>query len=142
MSQFKLSANSKKNREGVDPRLIEISDLAITLTVIDFGHGSTSGLRTAEIQRELFDGFKSKADGYDKLSKHQSGKALDFYAFIGGHASWEHKHLAIVACAFLQAASMLGYKLKWGGLWKRKEPKYTDGIPYGWDMAHIELMED
>ena len=34
---FKLGANSLKNRAGVDSRLIEISDLAISLSNIDFG---------------------------------------------------------------------------------------------------------
>ena len=138
---FALSKKSMANRSGVDPRLIEISDLAISLSIIDFGHGNTSGIRTAETQRKLFDEGKSKADGVHNLSKHQTGKALDFYAFIDGRASWEHKHLAMVGAAFLQSASMLGYKLKWGGLWKRSTPKLTDGIAYGWDMAHVEIIE-
>lgn len=140
---FKLSDNSKNNRAGIDSRLIEISDLAITLTLIDFGHGRDSGVRTAERQRELFVDGKSKADGIQKHGKHQAspvdglGKALDFYAYINGHASWEQEHLAVVACAFLQAASILGYQISWGGLWKKKTPSI-----YGWDMPHIELLED
>ena len=68
--------------------------------------------------------------------------ALDFYAYIHGKASWEHKHLAMVATAFFQAASELGYRIEWGGLWKRKKPKLIDGIPYGWDMPHIQLIEE
>jgi len=28
-------------------------------------------------------------------------------------------------------------KLNWGGLWSSS--KKTNGIPYGWDMAHVEL---
>ena len=125
---FKLSDKSKQRREGVDPRLIEISDLAIQISVIDFGIPGDGGLRTAERQNELFEGGKSKADGYDKLSEHQSGNALDFYAYVDGAASWEPEHLAMVAAAFLQAAAMLGYKLKWGGLWKSFK-----------DMPHVQL---
>lgn len=141
---FKLSEKSKQRREGVDPRLIEISDLAIQITVIDFGIPRDGGRRTAERQHELFLDKKSKADGYEKLSNHQPaedgyGKALDFYAYVDGKASWEHDHLAMVAAAHLQAASMLGYKLKWGGLWKSRTPKFISGIPYGWDMPHVEL---
>jgi len=134
---FKLSDRSKKNREGVDPRLIEISDLAIKLTLIDFGHGQDSGLRTAERQHELYQSGASKADGYNTLSNHQSGHALDFYAYINGAASWEPAHLSQVATAFLQAASILGHKLEWGGLWPRKRPTI-----YGWDMPHVQLIED
>lgn len=139
---FKLSENSKKNRQGVDIRLIEISDLAITISLIDFGHGPDSGLRTDERQHELYLQKKSKADGYTKRGRHQvaadgTGKALDFYAFIDGRASWEREHLAMVACAFLQAASILGYKISWGGLWKSSKHPF-----YGWDMPHIELLDD
>ena len=134
---FKLSDNSKKNRAGVDPRLIEISDLAIAITLVDFGHGPYSGLRTAEDQRSLHNAGKSPyCDGYNRISEHQKGAALDFYAYVDGRASWKPEHLAMVAAAFLQAASMLGYKIEWGGLWPGKNPGY------GWDMPHIQLIED
>ena len=132
---FTLSDKSKENREGIDQRLIEISDIAIQITLIDFGHGPDSGLRTAERQHQLYLSKASKADGYTNPSKHQTGKALDFYAFVDGKASWEKPHLAMVAVAFLQAASHLGYKLSWGGLWKGSDPLY------GWDMAHVQLED-
>jgi len=136
---YKLSENSKKNRDGVDQRLIEISDLAIKITAVDFGHPADGGLRTAERQYELYADGKSECDGVKNKSRHQSGLALDFYAFVNGKASWEPLHLAMVASAFLQAASILGYKLSWGGLF---EPyKTTDGMKHGWDMPHVELVE-
>jgi len=138
---FTLSSRSKRNRDGIDPRLIEISDLAIQITLIDFGHGPYAGLRSDEIQNKLFKEGASKADGYIKRGKHQAakdglGKALDSYAFIDGHASWKHEHLAMVACAHFQAASILGYKIKWGGLWKSKTNDF-----YGWDAPHIQLVK-
>lgn len=136
---FKLSKASKLNRVGVDHKLIEISDLAIKITNIDFGIPGNGGLRTAGTQNQLYKEELSKADGYENLSKHQSGEALDFYAYIDGGSSWRRDHLAMVAAAFLQAASILGYKIEWGGLWS--SPKKTNGIPYGWDMAHIQLVE-
>ena len=128
---YRLSVKSKQNRQGVDSRLIETSDLAIQISVVDFGHPADAGKRTAERQNELYLDGKSKADGYKKLSRHQSGKALDFYAFVNGKASWDTEHLAMVAAAFLQAASILGYKLKWGGLWKSFK-----------DYPHVELLDD
>lgn len=134
---FTLSNNSKKNRAGVDQRLIDISDEAIKITLVDFGHGADSGLRSAVRQHELHLRGLSKADGYDKKSRHQSGLALDFYAYVDGKASWEHRHLAMVAAAFLQSASMLGHQVRWGGLWKSSDKKI-----YGWDMPHIELVEN
>lgn len=137
---YKLSENSKMNRSGADKKLIEISDLAITLTLVDFGHPKLAGKRSAEEQHNLWLDDMSQCDGYTKISKHQLGKALDFYAFVNGKASWYHPHLAMVATAHFQAASILGYRIKWGGLWKPKKPEIVDDVPYGWDCPHIELI--
>jgi len=136
---FKLSSTSLKRREGVDARLIEIDDLAISITVVDYGHPEHSGLRTAEVQHELYLGGESSCDGYDLVSNHQLGKALDFYAYVNGKASWETEHLAMVACAYLQAASMLGHKLKWGGLFKPTKTHLGKDYKGGWDYPHVEL---
>ena len=103
--------------------------MAIQITKIDIGIPSTCGFRTAEKQNELFTDGKSKADGYNKKSYHQTGKALDFYAYVDGRASWEPHHLTYVATAFLQSASILGYKLEWGGLWN-----YLD-------MPHVQIKD-
>jgi len=132
---FALSERSKQRREGVDHRLIEISDRAIEITVFDFGIPADGGVRTAQRQSELFKRGKSKADGYKNKSNHQPaedgyGKALDFYAYVDGKASWDLYHLAMVAAAFLQAASELGYELEWGGLWKNFR-----------DMPHVQIID-
>ena len=127
---FRLGQNSLNNRAGVDPRLIEISDLAIKISNIDFGIPSTGGLRTTEDQAKLFTAGVSKADGRTNKSYHQSGKALDLYAYVDGKASWNTIHLALAASAMLQASAQLGYKLKWGGLWKSWQ-----------DMPHFELED-
>ena len=115
---FKLSLKSQQRREGVNPKLIEISNLALTISKVDFGIPEFGGIRTAEEQNKLFKEGKSKADGYDKKSHHQTGNALDFYAYVDGRASWQPEHLAMVAAAHLQAASILGYALEWGGNFK------------------------
>ena len=127
---FELSNNSINNMAGVDGRLIDIADLASKLTNVDFGIPSTGGLRTAEDQHRLFTDGKSKADGVNNLSYHQSGKALDVYAYVNGKASWEKEHLAIIAAAMLQASAQLGYELKWGGLWKSWQ-----------DFPHFEIKD-
>jgi len=130
MSSFKFSSTSLERMAGVDPRLIEIANLALKLTKFDFGIPEHGGIRTAGEQYELFRDGKSKCDGYNKPSNHQSGLALDVYAYVNGAASWREYHLAMVAAAMLQAAAMLGYKLSWGGLWDWQ------------DMPHFELLED
>lgn len=128
---FILGNKSKEHMEGVDPKFMPLVLRALQISKIDFGIPSTGGKRTKETQNDLFRLGKSKADGYIKVSKHQLGKALDFYAYVDGKASWEPEHLAQIACAFLQAAIELGVKIKWGGLFR----SFTD-------MPHIQLIED
>lgn len=125
---FKLSKRSINNMSGVNDDLQRVAHRAIELTKIDFGIPSTGGKRTALEQNALFKEGLSMCDGYKKLSNHQSGNALDFYAYVDGKGSWEKEHLAQIACAFLQAANELGVKLNWGGLFKSFE-----------DMPHLEL---
>ena len=127
---FKLGTNSINNLAGVDGRLIDIADLGITLSNIDFGIPSTGGLRTEAVQAKLFADGVSKADGVNNKSYHQSGKALDVYAYVDGKASWDKLHLALIAAAMLQASAQLGYELKWGGLWKSWQ-----------DMPHFEIKD-
>lgn len=128
---FLLSNTSLRRRSGVNKKLIEISDLALTISIIDFGIPDHGGLRTRDEQYQLYKDGLSKCDGHSKESKHQSGNAIDVYAYVDGAASWEIEHLSMVAAAMLQAANILGYKLKWGGLWRKFR-----------DMPHFELMGD
>ena len=114
---FQFGQSSLNNRTGIDSRLIEILDRAIQLSIIDFGIPSSGGLRTADDQAKLFTAGKSKADGRTNKSYHQTGRAIDVYAYVDGKASWEKEHLALIAAAVLQSSAELGYKLSWGGLW-------------------------
>ena len=132
---FKLGKNSIINLTGVDGRLVEIADLAIKLSNIDFGIPSSGGLRTTADQAKLYKDGVSKADGVNNKSYHQTGKALDVYAYIDGKASWDTGHLALVAVAMLQAASLLKYPLTSGVLWT------SDDELYGWDCPHFQLGE-
>ena len=95
----KFSKTSLARRSGVDGRLVEISDLAIKICPIDFGIPGDGGIRTPERQQELFNEGLSKCDGFKNKSFHQTGLALDVYAYVDGKASWETEHLAVVAAA-------------------------------------------
>jgi len=136
---FRFSKTSNLRRLGVDCRLVQVSDRALEISVIDFGIPKYGGKRTAENQYKLFLDGKSRADGTNSSSYHQSGKALDFFAFVDGKASWHPGHLAMVAAAFLQAGAEFGYKLTWGGLWL--PVKTTSGVPHGWDAGHIQIED-
>lgn len=126
---FKLSKRSKSRMEGIDSRLIAIAELAISLSIIDFGIPKDGGFRTVDRQKELFDRGASKCDGTNRKSRHQSGLAVDFFAYRDGKATWDKESMATVACAFLQAASILGIAVQWGGLWNSWQ-----------DFPHIELL--
>ena len=45
---FQLGTNSMKNMEGIDDRLIDIAELAITLSPVDFGVPSSGGFRSTK----------------------------------------------------------------------------------------------
>lgn len=125
---FKFSTNSILRMNGVNKQLRNVAYRALEISKVDFGIPEHGGRRTAEEQNQLFKDGKSKADGYEKLSYHQSGNALDVYAFVDGKASWEKEHLAMVAAAMLQAAAEMGVKVEWGGLWKSFQ-----------DMPHFQI---
>jgi len=127
---FELGKNSVTNMAGIDSRLMDIVEVAIKLSNIDFGIPSSGGLRTTEDQAALFTAGKSKCDGRTNKSYHQTGKAVDVYAYVDGKASWDHLHLTHIAAAMLQASAQLGYELKWGGLWNSWQ-----------DMPHFEIKD-
>lgn len=128
MSKFNFSKKSHERMITADHRLVEIAMIAIKLTKVDFGIPEFGGKRTKDDQAILFAKGASLADGVRNKSKHQSGLALDVYAYVDGKASWQTEHLTSVAVAMLQAANQLGYKLSWGGLWS----KFVD-------MPHFQL---
>ena len=127
---FELGKNSLKNMEGIDDRLIDIAELAITLSPIDFGVPSSGGFRSTQDQAELYTSGKSKCDGRTNKSYHQTGKALDVFAYVDGKASWDTLHLTTIATAMLQSASQLGIELQWGGLWRSWQ-----------DLPHFQIKD-
>lgn len=129
---LKFSDRSLRRMAGIDERLKEIALEALKITTVDFGIPEDGGIRTAKRQEYLFKKGVTKCDGYVNKSYHQTGRALDVFAYVDGQASWETEHLATVAAAMLQAASKLGYKLEWGGLFGAT----------GWDKPHFQLPKD
>ena len=113
---------------GVNYQLVEVAKLALTLSPIDFGIPKHGGLRTAEEQQELFNDKASQLDGTIKKSYHQSGMALDVFAYVDGKASWDEHHLTAIAAAMLEAASRLSVNMRWGG-------HFSSFI----DMPHFEV---
>lgn len=130
MSNYRLSKSSLERLRGVNPDLISVIYRALEISKVDFGIPKYGGLRTPEEQNYLYLKGKSKADGYKKISAHQSGDAFDIYAYVDCKATWRKAHLTSVACAILQASSELGVRLQWGGHWKSFA-----------DMPHFEVKK-
>jgi peptidoglycan L-alanyl-D-glutamate endopeptidase CwlK len=128
MNNFKFGENSEHRMIGVNYQIIEVAKLALSISPIDFGIPKHGGLRTAEEQQKLFNDKASQLDGTIKKSYHQSGMALDVFAYVDGKASWDEFHLTMVAAAMLEAANRLSVNMRWGGHW----PNFKD-------MPHFEV---
>ena len=114
---FKLSERSLQRAEGVNLKLINLILLAIRRTPIDFGVAWMGGLRTEEQQNQLFREGYSQCDGYEKISKHQSGNAIDLNVFVGSKVVENKEMLCVVAGVMFACASELNIEIRWGLMW-------------------------
>jgi len=130
---FHFSKRSIDRMDGLDERIRELMHRVIAISPIDFGIPEYGGLRTVEEQHQLFCKGLSKCDGTKIKSRHQSGYAVDVYAYVGGRASWNKVHLALIAGVVLSVAQQMKLKVVWGGTFGSKDFK-------GWDMPHFELI--
>ncbi|GAB7088924.1 M15 family metallopeptidase [Marinifilum fragile] len=129
---FTFSKRSLDRLGKVDQRLQQLMHNAIALSPIDFGIPEYGGLRTEEEQQQLYQKGLSKCDGYKIKSYHQTGNAIDIYAYVNGKASWDKIHLAIIAGVILGEANRMNLNVRWGGTFGSDAFK-------GWDMPHFEL---
>ena len=121
--RFKFSRRSVARLDGLHAPLAAVAYRALQLSPVDFG--ISSGFRTAEEQMALFRAGKSKANGIERgkpggtgLSRHQSGRAFDVFAWVSGKAAWEvDPHYILIAAAVAQAAYEERVAIRWGGAW-------------------------
>lgn len=125
-NMYKFSNSSNENLKGVDFRLVQVANLALRISKVDFG--ISSGVRTAKEQKELFIKGSSQLDGVNQKSKHQLGLAVDFFAYVDGKTNYDDVNMQTVALAFFEASSILDVRILWGGHWKSFV-----------DLPHIEL---
>lgn len=109
---FSFSKRSLKELEGIHPDLRKVVDLAIKLTPVDFI--ITDGLRTIEEQRKYVASGASKT----MKSRHLTGHAVDFVAYVNGKASYEMQYMKQIGAAFKKAGQQLEIPVEWGGDWK------------------------
>lgn len=132
--------------QGVHPDLVLIFSESIKDSPIDFGIPGDGGVRTTMRQYEMYldPMIKTNCDGHENKSLHQiregevHGRALDFYAYVNGKASWEKEHLCLVAGVIMATAKRLRregkikIEIEWGGTFGSSNFK-------GWDMPHTQV---
>lgn len=138
MEHYIFSSSSLSRLKTVDEKLQMIMKEALRTSPIDFGIPQYGGKRTAEEQNKLYKDDLSELDGYEKISYHQTGKAVDIYAYVNGKASWNEKHLTILAGHIIGVAKRFGVELRWGGDWDR-DWDFKDQSFH--DLVHFELVE-
>jgi len=123
---IKYGKTSLENIATLDPVMQRICHRAIAimnrrkLSRPDFG--ISSGRRTAPEQNAKWQQGRTTpgaiithADGYIVESAHQSGFAVDFFAYIDGRADYDAGSLALIAMCFATAANEYGKRWAWGG---------------------------
>lgn len=110
---FAFGKASLARLEGLHPDLIQVAQLAIRLTRVDFG--ITEGLRDPERQKVLVAAGASQT----QRSRHLTGHAIDCAAYLDGTLRWEWVYYPAIAHAFRQAGQRLQVPLTWGGVWDR-----------------------
>ena len=136
---YQFSKLSVERMKGVHPDLITIFSETIKNSPIDFGIPESGGIRSAGQQNILFQQGVTKCDGIQDKSKHQTGEALDVFAYVNGKASWNKSHLCMIAGIVLATAKRLKKEgkvqseINWGGTFG--SDKFQ-----GWDLPHFEIV--
>jgi peptidoglycan L-alanyl-D-glutamate endopeptidase CwlK len=115
-SGFKFGKGSLRELEGVDNRLVLVTQLALRHSTQDFV--VYDGLRTVREQQLHVKSGTSRTMN----SKHLQGLAVDLVPWIQGKPVWDWNGCYKIAMAMDQAATELGFAhlITWGGAWDRK----------------------
>jgi hypothetical protein len=122
----------------------------IKTSVIDISIADWGGLRTAEIQYDLFKKGYSKAQGFTTLSYHQKtddeGKslALDLCAYFQGEINYNFQRLVYINTLYICTWSKLkalgkipnNLFLNNGLFWKASSNNESN---MGWDLGHHQI---
>jgi len=94
VNNFKFSSNSEAILADVNPDLVRIVRLALTLSSVDFG--------ITERQREI---LRAGSKSQTMKSRHITGHAVDVVDYIGENISWDWNYYVQIAKAFKLASN-------------------------------------
>jgi len=135
---WRFSDLSERRMEGVDFRLITLMRESLRNSPVDFGIAWRGGKRTAKEQKELYLKDRSNADGYNKMSKHQIGHAIDVLPYVHGEPVLDDKYYYILIGVIMATAKHIGLNIRNGGDWDRDGEYVTDQSLK--DLPHFELL--
>ena len=137
---YLLGAKSLANLAGVDPALVAVAKLAITLTGQDFGF-TTPQVRTVAQEEVLIAQGASHClhshhipgpEGDGPIGR---GGACDAVPWTGSAFVWEWPRIFVIARAFKGAAARLNTGITWGGVWDKLMSQYDD--PAAEESAYV-----
>jgi peptidoglycan L-alanyl-D-glutamate endopeptidase CwlK len=127
--------------DGVDKLLISVMYEALKSSPVDFGIAWRGGVRTAQEQHELYLNGHSYKDGYNKKSKHQTGRAIDVLAYQNGDPVLPEKDpnlYYIIIGTIMSTAKRMEVDIRSGANWDQDEVWSKDQKLN--DIPHFELM--
>jgi len=148
-----LSTRSLSFVSRVDPRLIAVAKLAISLSTQDFGFTAEQSRTLAEERALMTRGFSHTIhshhlinDGSLTWEATQSAVgfsgAIDAVPWNGSAFVWEWPLIYPVAEAFREASAQLAMPITWGGEWGKLLTDVKGGpisSHTGFDGPHFEL---
>jgi peptidoglycan L-alanyl-D-glutamate endopeptidase CwlK len=115
--------NNKERLAGVHPSLVNVVNLAATHCTQNFS--VHDGVRTLLKQKMLVKSGASKTLNSKHLIQPDGfGHAVDLVPIIAGELRWEWPPIFVIATAMDKAATELGVKLRWGGVWDKTLMEY------------------
>jgi peptidoglycan L-alanyl-D-glutamate endopeptidase CwlK len=127
---FVLGAGSLANIAKVDPRLVAVAKLAITLSTQDFGFSVPQWRTPAEEEREVAEHFSETLHSHHLVNDGAGSTgwehtqpapgfcgALDAVPWDGAKFVWDWPLIYPIAAAFKAASFHLHIPITWGGVW-------------------------
>lgn len=113
---FALGAHSLGELEQVEPVMVEVVELAITTTTVDFT--VHDGIRTIPEQKALVDcGASFTMRSMHLPGLNGKGRAVDLVPYIVGKLRWDWEPIFTIAKVMRDSALALGVEIRWGGAW-------------------------
>lgn len=150
---FTLSARSLSFVTHVDPRLVKVAKLAITLSEQDFGFTEEQSRTLAEERIKVAQGFSHTLHSHHIIDCEPGwaapgcSGALDAVPYVEDRGFvWEWGRIYPIAAAFKAASLQLKIPVTWGGCWGKllseipgDKPSDLRAAQTGWDGPHFEL---